>query len=121
MTGCVNWHKSVGGPGYGQTFRAGKFIYAHRAAWEDVHGPIPAGMQVHHRCGNRRCVNVEHLDLLSRQAHAGGDGHGKLTQALADEVRHLVRTGWRRMDIASAYGISRSMVGLIATGKRWAA
>jgi hypothetical protein len=36
---------------------------AHRVAWEKVHGPIPQGMQVLHRCDTPLCVNVEHLFL----------------------------------------------------------
>lgn len=119
-TDCVNWHKSIGGPGYGQTFVAGKFAYAHRVAWEKAHGPIPSGMQVHHRCRNRRCVNVDHLELLSPREHMGGGGHGKLTQALADQIRDLAHAGWRRADIAESYGVSLSLVGYIATGRRWA-
>ena len=41
----------------------GKQTYAHRAAWEQSHGPIPAGMMVLHRCDNPPCVNVDHLFL----------------------------------------------------------
>ncbi len=38
---------------------------AHRAAWTHVNGQIPDGMTVDHVCKNRRCVNVNHLRLLS--------------------------------------------------------
>jgi hypothetical protein len=34
-----------------------------RALWEEVHGPIPKGMLVLHRCDNSICVNHEHLFL----------------------------------------------------------
>jgi hypothetical protein len=36
----------------------------HRLAWKAAHGEIPHGMQVRHRCGNRACINVEHLELV---------------------------------------------------------
>ena len=44
-------------------------LYAHRAAWEDAHGPIPPGMHLHHVCKNKACVNVEHLRVLTPQEH----------------------------------------------------
>ena len=38
---------------------------AHRAAWTHVHGQIPERMDIDHVCRNPRCVNVEHLRLLT--------------------------------------------------------
>ena len=51
----IGWQQ--GGKGYGTT--------AHRAAWTSVHGQIPAGMTIDHLCKERRCVQVDHLRLLS--------------------------------------------------------
>ena len=41
-------------------------VYAHRQAFEEMHGPIPEGMTIHHLCGTKPCKNVEHLELMSR-------------------------------------------------------
>lgn len=44
---------------------------AHRASWTHAHGQIPVGMTVDHlpTC-DRRCVNVDHLRLLSNFENA---------------------------------------------------
>ena len=38
---------------------------AHRAAWTYANGPIPDGATVDHVCKERRCVNPDHLRILS--------------------------------------------------------
>jgi len=75
-TGCHLSTYSVGGHGYaqvgwrieGETRTA--TVLCHRAAWELVHGPIPEGMTVDHLCKTRRCVNVEHLRILTNHENA---------------------------------------------------
>jgi hypothetical protein len=41
-------------------------VKAHRYAWEQKHGPIPAGLVVDHRCRNRACINLDHLRIVTR-------------------------------------------------------
>ena len=38
---------------------------AHRAAWVFHNGQIPDGMTIDHVCKNKRCVNINHLRILS--------------------------------------------------------
>lgn len=65
-TGCHVWLGAVQSSGYGSvTDGNGGTALAHRVAWEAVHGPIPEGLTVDHLCFNRRCVNVEHMELVS--------------------------------------------------------
>ena len=44
-------------------------LYAHRLAWEAEHGPIPEKHSIHHHCGNKPCLNVEHMELLTTSDH----------------------------------------------------
>ena len=64
---CLIFTGADNGNGYGQfSFIKGLNGYAHRYAWERVHGPIPDGLTVDHLCRVRRCCNVEHLELVGR-------------------------------------------------------
>lgn len=66
LFGCHRWTRRKDKDGYG---RVGEDM-AHRRAWEEVYGPIPAGMQVHHECEVRDCLNTEHMMLVTPSEHA---------------------------------------------------
>ena len=73
--GCRISTYSVASHGYAQIgwqdagYR--QVVTAHRAAWVYHHGrQIPDGMTIHHTCRNTRCVNPEHLEMLSNFENA---------------------------------------------------
>ncbi|WP_372489607.1 HNH endonuclease signature motif containing protein [Prescottella equi] len=73
-SGCHVSTYSVGSHGYAQIGwqQYGERIVtlAHRVAWIAEHGPIQPGFTVDHVCKNRKCVNVQHLRLLSNFENA---------------------------------------------------
>lgn len=60
FTGC----KVKGG--YGRLWCRGRQVMAHRAAYEEFVGPIPAGMHLDHICRNTSCVNPDHLEPVTQ-------------------------------------------------------
>ena len=64
---CWLWIGGKNPGGYG-TFRVGHVRRgAHCWAWEWANGPIPDGMQIHHKCHIRSCVNPAHLAAVTRR------------------------------------------------------
>ena len=64
---------------------------AHRAAVELFVGPIPPRRTVHHICENARCVNTEHLQVLTLAEHVRvhRNGPAVLQHSLLQEQRRV--------------------------------
>lgn len=65
--GCWRWKASIGTHGYGQINVRRRPAPAYRVMYELCVGPIPAGLDLDHLCRNRKCVNPEHLEPVTRQ------------------------------------------------------
>jgi hypothetical protein len=119
--------------------RPKRFVYAHRFAWEQEHGPIPSTVHVLHRCDNPPCVNVDHLylgthasnmaDMVVRKRQANGERNGwsKLT---LEQARAIKRFGMfcprdsagRRIGVkafAGVLGVCRTHLYDLFSGALW--
>lgn len=70
--GCTLWRGCINSRGYGVFSYGGKgkSVLAHRWACEHLgERPIPEGMTVDHLCRQRRCVNHEHLDVVTNKTN----------------------------------------------------
>jgi hypothetical protein len=68
LSGCWIWQNYLA-KGYGRLMIDYKWVRAHRYAYALFLGPIDAGLEVHHGCLNRACVNPEHLKPLKKRKH----------------------------------------------------
>tara|TARA_R110002126_G_scaffold267214_2_gene410630 strand:+ start:232 stop:735 length:504 start_codon:yes stop_codon:yes gene_type:complete len=96
-----------------------------------------AGKVATSSCGNKLCVNPDHLELITRKrltkriaanfansislmrkAHISISmrQRSKLTAALADEIR---QSDGKQRDIAKRYGVSQTTVNGIKNGRTW--
>jgi hypothetical protein len=64
-TGCYEWTGALMPNGYGEIGRGAGYVYAHRAVLELFVNPIPEGMSVDHLCRNRKCINPDHLEVVT--------------------------------------------------------
>lgn len=67
---CWPWLAARARSGHGWFRLHGRMHPAHRVAYANEVGPIPDGLEIHHRCGNPGCVNPEHLEPLTKADHS---------------------------------------------------
>jgi len=62
---CRLWLGSISSQGYATARIDGEKRYVHRLL-----SPGSEGMEVHHICGNRSCVNPDHLMVVTAKQHS---------------------------------------------------
>ncbi len=65
VDGCWLWTAGLDRHGYGQVSHDDKMRRAHRVVYEALVGPIPEGLEIHHHCRVRSCVNPSHLEPVT--------------------------------------------------------
>ena len=130
--GCWEWKGGKNQRGYGQVREGGKFYRAHRVSYAYHFGEIAQGLLVCHKCDNPPCINPEHLflgtnaDNMSDCARKGraaglknkGSKNGRAVLSDKDVVEILSSTESQRV-LASKYGVSKSAIAMLKTGKTW--
>lgn len=131
---CWNWKGAKFNSGYGMVRYQKKNYCAHRLSYAMVHGGVPGGMIVCHKCDNPTCVNPAHLfagthkdnsqDMMKkgRKHDSSGENNGqaKLNKVQVTEIRHTYALGNITCEeLAKKYGVSSSLIGMIASGKSW--
>lgn len=143
-TRCWEWTASKDDFGYGKLGND----RAHRVSWKLHKGPIPSGKYVLHTCDNPGCTNIRHLYLgtkknnaqdrerRGRGNHATGLRHGRHThpgqtrgskngraklneRAVLELLQKHFKQGRTKADLAREYGLSKTAVGHIVSGKLW--
>lgn len=102
-TPCWIWQLERKPSGYGMDMRDGKHILAHRGYYAARFGPIPEGLDVHHRCEVRECVNPDHLEAIT---HAENMRLAHEKTERNREMIALVEQGLTRAEVARRYGVS---------------
>ena len=64
-TPCFPWPGRLTERGYGVLSLRHQVVRAHRAVYIKTRGEIPAGMTIDHLCRNKKCVNPDHMEVVS--------------------------------------------------------
>jgi len=135
-TNCWEWMGCTNPPKhYGRLAWRGRFVYAHRLAWELQNGPIPRGRILMHECDNPICVrhlalgtvSENNLDMRSKGRASGGSSPGESNPVavLTEAKVHAMRERWAsggvtQTRLAKAFGVSQALVAKIVCGEAWA-
>lgn len=124
--GCLEYTGCIQSNGYSRATIRRQSDYGHRHAFRLAHGEIPDGLDVCHKCDNRRCINPDHLflgtrlenmqDAVSkgRQARGLNLPQAKLSPEHVDQIVSLAKQGLPYREIAERFGIHRVGAGAIA-------
>lgn len=86
VDGCWVSRYTTGNHGYAQvSWKVDGVIHwrlAHRVAYEALVGEIHSGLTVDHLCRNRKCINPDHLRLLTNEENGRLNGHAVKTHCL---------------------------------------
>lgn len=132
---CWLWKASTKDGEYGGFKINGKTVFAHRFAWTLLHGEIPDGMCVLHRCDRPTCVRADsHLflgtpalnsaDMTNKERQARGEqqGSAKLTDAEVLNIRRLWRGNggpYTQVELAAMFDTYQGNISAIILGKNW--
>lgn len=135
-SGCIEWQGCLIG-GYGQIRvrkPKNKLFLTHRLSWILKNGEIPDGLELCHKCDNRKCINLDHLflgtrsdnmrDMVEKGRHSPARGEksgmAKLDASSVVEIKRLCLSGVTQAKVASIYGVNPSHISRVLSNKRWA-
>jgi len=135
---CWKWRGAKKPSGYGNVRINGKYLLAHRVAFQLAVGEIPSGFIVCHICDEPGCCNPNHLMLGTVKSNAADmvlknrqkkpeyaakgetNGNSKLTEKEVKEIRKLYEFGvLNQYELAKNYGVTQPAIGCIVRKKTW--
>lgn len=135
--GCWLWQGATNHHGYG-VFHVKKGVTstAHKFSYKLAHPrtEIADGLQVQHKCDNRRCVNPDHLklgtprqntrDMLrrGRQVKSSGKAHGnsRLSWSIVRNIRATYQGRYGEMSsLCKQFGVSKATIKDIISERSW--
>jgi hypothetical protein len=126
-TGCWEWQRHIGNSGYalftpkGMSKNNRKTMLAHRYFYEKNKGPIPEDYVLDHLCGVRRCVNPNHLEIVTQKENCRRGKGAKLSSSTVLKIKNLLKfcqPGGQRK-IAEKFSVSQQLISAIKHNRAW--
>jgi len=129
-SGCLEWPLTINQKGYGKTTYENKTVETHRLVWRLTKGEIKKGLFVRHKCDNKKCVNVDHLQLGTPNDNAQDavksglypKGNTHTQSKLSWEKVRFMRKNESHIGTSSLgrkYGVSHKTIERVLKGKTW--
>jgi len=85
-----------------------EIVMYHRYVWEQTHGAIPEGFEIDHKCRNRACSNLEHLQMLEGVEHTIKTNRERYAARLKEAKAYWELTGCTGTELGELFGVSFS-------------
>jgi hypothetical protein len=119
---CVEW-KHARSKGYGVLYdpKTGRNFAVHRWVWACANGAIPRDKVVMHKCDNKACYRLEHLQLGTQRENLQdmarkGRSCATLSEWHVRGIRGALFYGMRQRDVAKLFGTNQRTVCKINRG-----
>ncbi len=125
---CIEWPHGTS-KGYGRLWDGDKVVCVHVIACTHHHGERPDGTEVAHSCGNRSCVNRDHLRWATRQENLDdmighgtrqyGERHPRAKLTAANVAVILSDASTTGVELAERFNVTPRTIYDIRHGRRW--
>lgn len=131
-TRCYEWTGYCNG-GYGRFWYIDSAQYVHVVLWAHRHGKIPEGIDVCHKCDNKKCLRDSHHFLGTRKAnihdcerkgrarHPRGscNGNSKLTDKSVRRIRKEYSNSNSYSKLGKKFGVTTPTIAAIIHRQTW--
>jgi hypothetical protein len=83
-------------------------IMYHRYVWEQAHGSIPFGYEIDHKCRNRACCNLDHLQMLTVKNHKIKTNEERYAERNAEAKVYWMQTNCTGTELGKVFGVTYS-------------
>lgn len=118
ITKCWEWNRRLINGGYGLKRFKGKYHLAHRLYYERYKGKIEHGLEVDHLCRNRKCVNPEHLEAVTKEINQRRGLKSRLKEWQVKEIRKINNAMTQRK-LAKKFNVSQRLIWNILHNLTW--
>lgn len=109
-TACWIFQGFIGPNGYGKTGHR----WAHRRAYEERYGPVPAGLEIDHLCRVRSCINPDHLEPVTGSENARRGLTGEHNRKLSlEDVARIKTSDEPGIALAAQFGVTPTRISQI--------
>lgn len=113
-TGCiVPTSHALNHDGYFRKRIKGDLVLYHRHCWSLINGEIPEGYEIDHKCKNRACCNVEHLQQMTSKEHRSKDNAMRYLPEQEYAMSYWIANRCSGTELAGILGLS------LSTACRW--
>lgn len=117
---CWIWTGALSNKGFGTTRWRGKDWKAHRRSWIEARRELVAGLELDHLCGERSCVNPDHLEQIHHAENTRRGRSAKLTPAQVGEIRERYAAGGiTQTQLAVEFGVRQTSISNIVREVTW--